>query len=413
MKKLIFILLFLSSFWLFAAEERLAIMEFEDDSGKIPQQMLKNAEKSLRTALARKSKGVYAIISPADQKAAINKMRKESHGLDRDESYRIALGKALSAAKIIYTTILFIDKNSYKINCDLINIETEQLETGASEYFDGTGASLDKAVNEVVTKLLTEEPVRPKKSDGQIACEAARAAGSEQKWKGFLKYYADEYPECVPEAKKQLEEIAYHTAERENSIESWTEYLDEYPLANKSHAIEAEEQIEKLKKAASKKKKSRKNYDDDEELSSDSAETTAAKPIETDGTFWSPLSDKKLSFKEADAYCSNLNIGGHNDWRLPTVDELRILVQNCPNLETDGACRLSEDNSCLLARKCLDKKKCQCSTSGKYSKLYDSTTIWSASVNSSDSTEAYSIDFAGGKIQKNYTGARNNVRCTR
>ena len=46
---------------------------------------------------------------------------------------------------------------------------------------------------------------------------------------------------------------------------------------------------------------------------------------------------------EAAAYCKDLNEGGSNNWRVPTMDELRTLVRNCPEgyCEPDPAGRYS------------------------------------------------------------------------
>ena len=47
----------------------------------------------------------------------------------------------------------------------------------------------------------------------------------------------------------------------------------------------------------------------------------------SDGLVWSKqTSDTMMSWVEANAYCSNLEVGGMRDWFLPTVEELRTLV---------------------------------------------------------------------------------------
>lgn len=417
MKKLLLVLLLFSSFGLFAEKPVVAVLEIENKtSGK---SRLSSDEVELIAELMRSEliqTDEFNVMRKDEMEAAIAQHVKKSHQLNRDSKYAIELGKTISARYIIISKILK-DGKKFRISAEMINTEIgSSPHSGNAKFTLDDDDSKDIAIASLIKQLLGErdESLRPKKSEGQMACEEARAVGSEQKWKGFLKYYADEYPECVLEAKKQLEEIAYHKAERENSVESWTEYLDEYPLANKRHTIEAEEQIEKLKKAETKKNFTNSNSRQSDNVAGNTGNTIeAGNTIELDGAFWSQLSDKKLSFKEADAYCSNLNSGGYNDWHLPAIDDLRTLIQNCPNLETDGTCRLSENGGCLLARKCLNKNNCKCSTSGKYSKLHDSAAIWSASVNSSDSQEAYFIDFGSGKIDVQYIGAKAFVRCTR
>jgi hypothetical protein len=37
-------------------------------------------------------------------------------------------------------------------------------------------------------------------------------------------------------------------------------------------------------------------------------------------------SDKALTWQEANEYCKSLTLTGHNDWRLPTIEELKVLI---------------------------------------------------------------------------------------
>ena len=61
------------------------------------------------------------------------------------------------------------------------------------------------------------------------------------------------------------------------------------------------------------------------------------------GLMWSAVSNNIFEWPDTVPYCENLEELGHSDWRLPTVDELRILIQNCQYTETGGSCGLTEE----------------------------------------------------------------------
>ncbi|MBP5405838.1 DUF1566 domain-containing protein [bacterium] len=68
-------------------------------------------------------------------------------------------------------------------------------------------------------------------------------------------------------------------------------------------------------------------------------------------------------FERAEAYCNNLKEGGFADWHLPTIDELRTLIVNCPKLEPYGTCRVSDKTGCL-ASTCYKESQCLCEGDG-------------------------------------------------
>jgi hypothetical protein len=100
-----------------------------------------------------------------------------------------------------------------------------------------------------------------------------------------------------------------------------------------------------------------------------------------------------LTRDAAKTFCKNITEGGHNDWRLPTISELRTLYQYCPNLEPGGECKVTD--SCLSYHDCYSsygpcvKPECKGGPSGPfvvdpmYLTFYHQTTwltVWSSSI---------------------------------
>jgi hypothetical protein len=80
----------------------------------------------------------------------------------------------------------------------------------------------------------------------------------------------------------------------------------------------------------------------------------AAEPVVIGDLMWSPRSNgEDLVWEAADSYCAALELGGHDDWRLPTLAELETLHD--PE-NTDGGQIVSPlqlDGCCLWSRTSL------------------------------------------------------------
>jgi uncharacterized protein (TIGR02145 family) len=114
-----------------------------------------------------------------------------------------------------------------------------------------------------------------------------------------------------------------------------------------------------------------------------------------------------MNWDEAVSYCEDL--GG----RLPTISELRTLIQNCPATETGGECGATD--SCLSSD-CWNGKcdGCENDTSGKYSVFGDTSWFWSSSEQSSSSDFAWVVHFYNGNVRNGYKNDDfYDVRCVR
>jgi hypothetical protein len=47
----------------------------------------------------------------------------------------------------------------------------------------------------------------------------------------------------------------------------------------------------------------------------------------TNLTWQQDFSPEKYTWKDANRYCEELNLSGHKDWRLPTLEELKSLIE--------------------------------------------------------------------------------------
>lgn len=130
------------------------------------------------------------------------------------------------------------------------------------------------------------------------------------------------------------------------------------------------------------------------------------------GKTWSEAVKNK-TWEEAKTYCENLVECGYSDWHLPTISELRTLIQNCPATMTGGECGVAD--SCLSFSECWNStcQGCDFDSSGKYSKLGDTYWLWSSSVRSDGSGYAWYVVFDYGRVGNYYKSNTYSVRCVR
>lgn len=122
---------------------------------------------------------------------------------------------------------------------------------------------------------------------------------------------------------------------------------------------------------------------------------------------WSKKAPNKMNYIDAKSYCKNL--GG----RLPTISELRTLIQNCPKTETDGPCGVADN--CLHGDSCWNKACGGCSTdkSGEYSVFGDTETFWSSSVLPGNTDSTWYVGFGNGYVSIGSRSYGSYVRCVR
>ena len=156
MKKVYVVLVLCCAFLKMFADDgdklRLAVMEFEDRSGEIPQKVLSDATEYLRGALISANKYIV-IASERQSQAMVKDMKKESYKECNDKNCQIQLGQALSADTILRTTITRLGK-TFVIASELIDLEKEATVVGAREKYDGTENSMSEALDNIAEKVI-------------------------------------------------------------------------------------------------------------------------------------------------------------------------------------------------------------------------------------------------------------------
>ena len=120
-----------------------------------------------------------------------------------------------------------------------------------------------------------------------------------------------------------------------------------------------------------------------------------------------------MPWETADEYCRNLDEDGFSNWRLPTIDELRTLIQNHSGTETGGTCRISEKEGSLSSQ---DRtfRDCDGRKGDSFSADPEGRRLWSSSVLTDFPYDRWYVDFSNGGIYTHfYQRVENYVRCVR
>ena len=166
--------------------------------------------------------------------------------------------------------------------------------------------------------------------------------------------------------------------------------------------------------------------DDDEIDDSDNSDPTLPKCNSSTASFpckdlstghiWSEMASGTMNWQEANDHCTGLNssnYGGYSSgWHLPTIDELRTLIQNCEGTQTGGSCGVTE--SCL-STSCRDSSCYSCSSdsTGGHSKFGKTSSLWSSSTRSDYSNAAWFVGFRDAYVDFNLKSDSKYVRCVR
>jgi len=153
---------------------------------------------------------------------------------------------------------------------------------------------------------------------------------------------------------------------------------------------------------------------------SGATETCVYGQCEDLGHAWrNPPAGDQMKWQEAVDYCDSLTLDGHDDWRLPTISELRSLIRGCPATETGGSCGVTD--SCLSNSPCLSGDCGGCLLDGgPAGGCYwpDGMegwcdTYWSSSEHQDFPYNAWVVAFGNGHVSAYGTQYELSVRCVR
>ena len=143
-----------------------------------------------------------------------------------------------------------------------------------------------------------------------------------------------------------------------------------------------------------------------------SAETAAPaqKPAAQKTLQWSKKPRFYSTWAAANEYCANLDEDGHKDWRVPTIDELRSIVERCPETATGGKCAISDKDG-KLRMEDYDKQACRGCRRGRIDKPGNGW-FWSASQRP-ETDHYWVISFKNTRISEAKMNIPYNVYCVR
>jgi hypothetical protein len=138
------------------------------------------------------------------------------------------------------------------------------------------------------------------------------------------------------------------------------------------------------------------------------------------GLIWAQKETATMNWESAKYTCENdyntANYGGFGaGWRLPTISELRTLIKNCTDTESDGDCKVRDDSVvCLTESDDCWEENCYSCSDGEHSKFGDNTWFWSSSsVTGGDDSKAWGVGFNGAEVDASSKTGSHNFRCVK
>ena len=116
--------------------------------------------------------------------------------------------------------------------------------------------------------------------------------------------------------------------------------------------------------------------------------------------------EEEMNWDDAMEYAKNLRLGGYDDWRLPTIDELIGIVTSCGGININ----LLNDDSQVIIDKNLSNKFYQ---EDYKSKGFSFNFYWSSTADARNNNCFNSVYFGNGNTSNSYKSCSFYIRCVR
>lgn len=142
-------------------------------------------------------------------------------------------------------------------------------------------------------------------------------------------------------------------------------------------------------------------------------------PCKSGNLIWSSRSASPADWDIAKSKCATYSEGKFTSgWKLPTINELRGIIQNCDKTKAGGDCQVTNEcssDSCYTNGLCNKVFGDICTPSLEHSPFGETEKLWSVTDQSNDPNTAWYVDFNNGEI--GYAATNNNYeiyyRCVR
>ena len=146
----------------------------------------------------------------------------------------------------------------------------------------------------------------------------------------------------------------------------------------------------------------------------------------TTGLSWQSIpAASDMTWQPAVDYCNALSLAGFDDWRLPTIDELRSVIRGCAGTVTGGACGVTAgclteacrnaDPSCVAGCTAASGPTDSCYWEGGLVGGCTTIPYWSSSERADDTSYAWFVEFGTAQVSDGHKTGGNprKVRCVR